>query len=170
VSRKTSSRSRKLRSCSRCRSARSTRGTGGVLDRRTTKPAESSAIGRATRGSGSQITSSHAPFAAASAARLIGGASSSRSRPNRYSRRRPRRFLNRCWQLDVPSTMLGFVRHLWWRHAVRDRRLQRRSAGTSSEAREERQERPGMHIEAQQRDDPLAQSESRLGDRSTNDQ
>ena len=55
-----------------------------------------------------------------------------------------------CRGLGLPRGLV--VRHLWWRHAVRERRLQRRSAGTSSEAREERQERAGMHIEAQRRD------------------
>src|SRR4051812_2705522 len=45
--------------------------------------------------------------------------------------------------LDVPSTMLGSVRHLWWRHAVRDRRRQQQSAGTSSETRGEGEESPG---------------------------
>jgi hypothetical protein len=78
--------------------------------------------------------------------------------------------LKPCWQLHVPSTMLGSVRHLWWRHAVRDRRLQGRSGEISSEASVERQERPEMHIEAQQRDDPLAQSDSTLGEHSTNDE
>jgi hypothetical protein len=65
---------------------------------------------------------------------------------------------------------LGSMRHLWWRHAVRDRRSLRRSAETSSEASVERPERPGMHIEAQRRNDPIAQSDSLLGDRSTNDE
>jgi hypothetical protein len=72
-------------------------------------------------------------------------------------------------QLDVPSTMLGFVRHLWWRHAVRDRRSSRRSAGTSSEAQGERQERPELHIELQRRDDPRAQSDWMIARPTTND-
>ena len=170
-------RSRILQLCSRFLSARSIAGTGKVRDRRITKSGRASAIEGAMCCGGQRRISSRRLSAPVSVARATREGSSRRWRANRSpfpwaapSLHWPRRFSNRCWQLDVPSTMLGFVRHLWWRHAVRDRRLQRRSAGTSSEAREERQERPGMHIEAQQRDDPLAQSESRLGDRSTNDQ
>ena len=85
-------------------------------------------------------------------------------------RRTQRQFSVRYCRLDVPSTMLGFVRHQWWRHVVRDRRRQQRSAGTSSEVLGERQESPGTHIEVQRRDDPLDQSVSAAGEHATNDE